>query len=166
MALVVEDGSGLANAECYISLAAATARHTSLGNAAWAAAATDSDREAALRRATAYMEQAYRENWKGYRLHKAQFLSWPRWRVWVDGYPIEPNVVPPEVANACADLALKALAGDLNADLTRGVTMKKVGPIETQFDRYSPQRVRYPAVDMALAPFLKCSSASVSLIRS
>jgi hypothetical protein len=59
--------------------------------------------------------------------------------VWVDCYPVAPDAVPADIANACADLALKAAAGDLNADLTREVVRKKIGPLETEYDRNSPQ---------------------------
>lgn len=166
MALVVEDGTGLANAESYISVAAASARHTSLGNLAWATAASDTIREQALRRAAAYMEQAYRERWRGTRLLRAQALSWPRYGAMADGYPIDSNIVPADVAAVNADLALRALSDDLNADLERGVLRKKLGPIEKEFDPYSPQQKRYRAIDMALAPYLKGAGASVSLVRA
>lgn len=176
MSLIVEDGTGLSNAESYISVADASTRHANNGMTNWATLST-TEMEAALRRATTYMEQAYRERWKGLRLHmrvggsgqqleETQALSWPRWDVMVDGFPVSPNIVPTEVANACADLALKAAAGDLNLDLTRGVITEKVGPIETQYDRYSPQNVRYRSIDMMLAPFLKSSGANAMLVRA
>jgi hypothetical protein len=164
LSLIVEDGTGLSTANALVSVADADARHTLLSNTAWTG--LDAVKEAAIARATAYMEQAFRERWSGFRLHKTQALSWPRWNVWVDGYPIEPNIVPPEVANACADLALRALSADLNADLTRGVVRKKIGPLETEFDPYSPQSTRRPAIDMVLAPFLRGSSANAMLVRA
>lgn len=166
MSLVVESGAGLSNAESYISVADATTRHASLGNTAWAALADDTAREQALRRATAYMEQAYRLRWTGCRISVSQALSWPRWNVFLEGFSVSSTIVPADIANACADLALKAAAGELNADLTRGVVRKKVGPLETEFDRYSPQSVRYPAINMALAPYLKGSSTNAQLVRA
>jgi hypothetical protein len=65
-----------------------------------------------------------------------------------------------------ADLALRALTDDLNADLTRGIVRKKIGPMETEFDPYSPQSKRFRAIDMALAPFLKGSSVMANLVRA
>lgn len=165
MALIPEDGTGLSTADSYISVAAADTRHSNNGMTNWATLQT-TEKEAAIRRATIYLEQAFRERWHGLRLHIHQALSWPRWNVMVDGFPVDPNSVPAEVANACADLALKAAAGDLNADLSARVIREKVGPIETEFDRFSPQRVRYPAIEGTLQPFLKGSSASMSLVRS
>jgi len=162
MTLIVEDGTGLATAESYISVADADARHTAFGNSDWTGAT--SVKEAALRRATAHMEQAYRERWKGTRLRPDQGLSWPRYGVVVDTWYVETTIVPAEVASACADLALKALAGDLNADLTRTVIREKVGPIETEYAPNAPEATRYRAIDMALAPYLK-AGGSVSLVR-
>lgn len=166
MALVPETGAGLANADSYISVEDATARHANLGNTAWAAAASDTVREQALRLATIFMEQVYRSRWAGRRISATQALSWPRYDVCIDGYSVDSDIVPAEIANACADLALKALSGDLNADLTRGVVRKKVGPLETEYDRYSPQGKRFPAIDMSLAPYLTGSAANVPLERA
>lgn len=164
MTLIVETGEGLSNAESYISVADADARHASLGNTGWTG--TEQVKEALLRRATAYMEQAYRSRWKGNRLRKDQALSWPRYGATVDGFDLSSTIVPVEVANACADLALKAAAGDLAPDLERGVIREKVGPLETEYDRNSSQATRYRSIDLGLAPFLKGSSAMATLVRS
>lgn len=165
MSLIVEDGTGLAAADAYVSAADADARHSSLGNTNWSSLTSD-EKDQAIRRATLYMEQAYRSRWIGCRVHEAQALSWPRYDVFVDGYWIDSEAVPADIANACADLAFKAASGDLNADLTRGVVRKKIGPLETEYDRNSPQSVRYRAIDMVLAPYLKGSSAMASLVRA
>lgn len=162
MALVTENGTGLSTAESLCSLADASARHTAFGNTAWTG--TDAAKEAALRRASAYMEQAYRTRWAGLKRNETQALSWPRVNVLVDGWIVAIDEVPAEVANACADLALKALTADLNADLTRTVIREKVGPLETEYAAFSPERARYPAIDMALAPFL--SRAAATLVRT
>lgn len=164
MTLIVEDGTGLSTAESYISVAGADTRHTNLGNAAWTG--STAVKEAALRNATVYLEQAYRTRWIGNRNIYTQALSWPRWNAQVDGFPVRTDAVPPEVANACADLALKALAGELNADLTRAITREKVGPLETDYNPYSPQSVRYRAIDMMLIPYLKGSAMQASVMRA
>lgn len=81
MALIVEDGTGLAAAEAYASVAEADTYHTARGReATW----TDLDadvKERALRLATDYMQQAYRSLWAGTRKTTAQALDWPRWNV-------------------------------------------------------------------------------------
>lgn len=165
MALIVEDGTGLSTAESYISVADASTRHAALGNTNWATL-TNTEMEQALRRATVYIEQRYRERWKGTRLLRAQALSWPRYGAEVDGYTLDSNYVPDEIANACADLALKAAAGDLAPDLTRGIVREKVGPLETEYDAFSPQSTRYVSIDGTLAAFLKGSSSMARLVRA
>ena len=167
MSLIVEDGTGLPNSESYISVADADTRHANLGNTAWAALAT-AVKEQALRKATAYMLQAYRQRWVGYRVKvdPMQALDWPRYGVEVDHFPVHFDIVPAEVANACADLALKASTGDLAADLTPSIIRKKVGPIETEYNRGSPQWTRYRAIEMMLAPYLTGGPSMATLVRA
>ncbi len=164
MALIVEPGTGLSTAESYVSVDDADTRHTALGNTAWTGA--ESVKESALRRASQYMLQTYRTRWQGIRINSTQALDWPRSWVVVDGYSIASDSVPADIANACADLALRALSDDLAEDLTRGIVREKVGPLETEFDRNSPEVTRYRAVDMLLAPYLTGGGANVPLTRT
>lgn len=164
MTLVVEDGNGIASAESYISLAAADARHAALGNTGWTG--SDTAKEQALRRATVYMVQAYRQRWQGVRATLDQALDWPRYGVEVDGYYVAGDSVPTDVANACADLALRALTEDLSPDLERAVVREKVGPIETEYDRFSQQAKRFSAVDRTLAAYMLGGGAMRRLIRA
>lgn len=165
MALIVEDGSGLAAAESYISVADADARHAAFGNAGWTG--TEPAKEQALRRATAYMLQAYRDRWSGSRRTTTQALCWPRNDVTIDRYSyVDFDTVPDAVAAACADLALRALTDDLNPDLTRGIVRERVGPLETEYDRHAPQSTRYRSIDMMLAPYLTGGGAMLRLSRT
>ena len=168
MTLIVEDGSIVTGAESYISVADASTYHTARGNTAWAALTTDALREAALRRATDYMRQAYRSRWQGYKVNEDQALDWPRYDVVVEGYAIDDEIVPTEIKNACAELALKAATADLLADQSQGVVREKVGPIEVEYDKSSPQSTRYKAIDAILSPYLKAGGGgcSMGVIRS
>jgi len=168
MSLICEDGSGKSDSESYISVADASSYHTARGNTAWAALATDALREAALRRATDYMRQAYRSRWQGYKVNEDQALDWPRYDVEVEGYAVDSDIVPTEVKNACAELALRASAADLNPDLTQGVLSEQVGSIQVTYDKASPQFTRYRAIDALLSPYLKAGGGgcSMGLIRS
>lgn len=164
MPLVVEDGTGLANAESYISVADADARHAAFGNSAWSG--DNAAKEAALRRATAYIEQTYRGRWTGRRMTSVQALSWPRYDVVADGFLVPSSVVPDDVANAVADLAARALTSDLAPDQTRGLIRKKIGPIEKEWDRNSPQATRYTAVSGLLAPYLTRGGTFAQVVRT
>jgi hypothetical protein len=168
MTLIVEDGSIVTGAESYISVSDASNYHTVRGNTAWAALTTDALREAALRRATDYMRQAYRSRWQGYKVNEEQALDWPRYDVEVEGYAVDSDIVPTEVKNACAELALRASAADLNPDLTQGVLSEQVGSIQVTYDKASPQFTRYRAIDALLSPYLKAGGGgcSMGVIRS
>jgi len=165
MALVVENGTGLANAESYISVAGADARMSGFGNDTWATLTT-TEKEEALRRATVAMVQSLRERWTGARVTATQALDWPRYGVTVDGYQVASTIVPADVAAACADLAFKAAAGDLFPDLERGIVREKVGPIETEYDRATPQSTRRPSIEMMLSPYLTGGSSMARLVRT
>lgn len=155
MALIVETGSGLTNSESYASEAYADAYHENRGNAAWDGVA---DKEAALRKATDYMVQRYNGLWQGLRVNSTQALDWPRVGVIANGYYVLSSIVPAQVANACAELALRSLSGPLLADLTRAKTRTKIDAIEVEYDKNSDEQTRFVAVDAMLKP-LMCSGS-------
>ena len=174
MSLIVETGAIVAGAESYISVTDASAYHLARGNNTWATIST-AQMEEALRRGTDYMLQVYRHRWKGVRMSALQTLDWPRAYVYLEpvitGANLEfPNlvaddIVPAEVARACAELALKAAAGELYSDQSQGVVREKIGPIEVEYDRNSPRAVRYSAIDALLRPFLASSEGSIPMVR-
>lgn len=163
MTLIVENGSGVANANSYASVAQADARLLVRGNADWDALDTDA-KEMALILATDYMTSKYRLRWSGYRALLSQSLDWPRFQVpIVDApgiyapfpafYPI--NTVPTEVVNATIDLALRSSQGTvLQPDLDQPVQRETVGPITTVYFPGARMEVLYSAIDGILAPFL------------
>ncbi len=162
MALIVEDGTGLPNANSYVSVADADSYHVDRGNAAWAAAAS-SDRETALIRATAYLEARY--VWvSGFKAlgGEDQSLSWPRYEaIDRDGYAIDVNVIPRPVVQSTCELALRALTGTLMADQERGVLSEGVGPLNVTYDPQSPQEKRFLFVDRLLQGLARPIGSSV-----
>lgn len=171
MSLIVEDGSGVAGAESYASVAAADARCASLGATDWAALAIGA-REIALRKATQFMA-LYRVRWAGRRCTPAQSLDWPRHGVTVDSFAVASNIVPVEVINACIDLAARAGAGaELLPDLDTGsnvIRKDKTGPLETEyFQNTTDARERFVSIDAMLAPYFGSAggSNSIRLVRA
>jgi DnaT-like ssDNA binding protein len=133
---VVEDGTGLEDANSYASYADWTAYWADRGGAP---AGVQAVVEAALVNGADYLGIRYR--WKGVRLTLEQALEWPRAYVYRESFagcaPIEG--VPVEVVQANIELAKRALSGELAPDPTvdatgQVVTSKrdKVGPIETE----------------------------------
>ena len=179
MSLIVETGAGLPNAESYISVADATAYHAARGNTAWAALADDTTREQLLRKATDFMEQNYRSRWAGYMLTLTQALAWPRFEVPVKGYAVTglgaasgfgayypSNVVPAQVANACAELALRAATADLSPDKGPQKQSFKVGPISTTYVAGTRQNTMFTAIEGILADFLSFGNSTVQVVRA
>lgn len=159
MAFVVETGAGLSNANSYASVASADSYVTERGLAGWAALTT-TVKEQSLIKATDYLEQTYREAWKGYRVTSTQALSWPRSDVVVDTFPVAANIVPTAIVRACVEMALRASAGeDLIADLGQQVVRERVDVIETEYAEYSNPAAKYPAVNRTLIPYLLSSTS-------
>lgn len=157
MALIVEDGTGLPDAEAYISVADADAYFAARGNAAWAALTTEA-KEAALRLATDYMEAEYGPRWRGNRLTAEQALSWPRGG----------EGVPEAVRRANAELAVRASAGPLLADQGPAVKQETVGPLSVTYADGARQSTRYAAVEAALraAGLFRFSAAFIPVARA
>jgi len=123
MALNVENGSGSANADSYVTLEEATAYLAKYGfdeDTSWSAA-TDAQKEDAIRRATQeYLEGIYYNAWRGSIRTYSQKLSWPRTGAHDDaGRTINSNEVPDQIKEASALVAL-------NVSITRE-TKKGVG---------------------------------------
>ena len=131
-------------------------------------ATSDILREQWLRKATEYMIQVFTARWQGERTYPlVQALDWPRTGVIVNGVSVDYDIVPQAVERACAEYALRAAAGALAADLSQGVLSEQVGSISVTYDRNSPQRARYPALDNILLPYLKSGGGiSVGLVRT
>lgn len=180
MALTVEDGTAKADAESYASVADADSYHSLRGNTLWATMSTG-EKEASLRRATDYMVQAYRLQFKGTRVSDSQALDWPRNFVeredfayatlngytYVGGnYYYPSNEVPAEVVQACCLAAFKAASGDLAPDIEPLATREKVGPIEIERAKGSSRVIRYQALDNILAPFLKRGGGTLMVTRA
>ena len=164
MSIVVETGAVISGAESYISVIEASLYHSNRGNIAWSALVSDAVREQCLRKATDYMLQVYRPRWKGFRKDGTQTLDWPRTFVYLEPFVhgivgtfpflVPDTIVPIEVQRACAELALKAAAGELLADTAQQKTSTKVGDIEVAYDKYSPHSTQYRAIDAMLSMYL------------
>jgi hypothetical protein len=136
MTLILEDGSGRADANCYADTAFADGYHTPRGRADWTAA-TVAAREAALIQASDALDATY--SFRGHRLTAAQALAWPRCCA-EDNSGRLITGVPEAVRRACAELAWRALGGELLPDEARGgqVVSETVGPISTTYAGGAP----------------------------
>jgi hypothetical protein len=132
MALTVETGAGLADADSYVSLADASSIASSLGLTFPISGADEALAEQALRRATIWVDATYRPRFPGWRTnYRAQALEWPRQGAYdqnVIPQYVPSDEVPIEIKRACVIAAVreKASSGSLSPDVTPGQIKKSV----------------------------------------
>lgn len=168
----VEDGSGLSNSNSYASVSDADDYIALRGLTGWAT--TQSTKEAALVKATDWLDANYRMLFSGVTSKTTQALCWPRSYAYYqdtayDLYLVDPGLlstsqlitgVPKEVKNACILLALYACSMDLDPYFPAGIdgklirTKSKVGVIEEELE-YSEgmpaSGPEFPSVEKLLA---------------
>jgi len=116
LVVVVEDGSGLSDANSYISAADADAYFEGhVYNSTWLEKA-ESEKEAALVHATRMLDQQVQ--WKGHRSNPSQALMWPRQNVKdpddADGYYLASDEIPKWLEDATCELAQEIFAANPN----------------------------------------------------
>lgn len=138
MALIVEDGTGLANADAFVSVADCTTYCDAQGLTGWTERTSDPDAdEAAIRRATTWLSNSF--IWKGYKLNgRSQALAWPRADVEdEEDEEVASDEVPAEIVTACCIAAAyeRENPGGLspNVTLTDRVKSEQIGPIRTEY---------------------------------
>ena len=176
MALITETGTGAPDSEALCSVAFADSYHAGQGNTLWATLQT-AEKEQAIRRGYAYLQQTFRTRWAGYRVSYIQALDWPRYNVArSDGYGgsmgayggagcYPSDSIPREIQQASAEVALRAAGGDLLADVEPTVKQEVVGPISVTYADGVSKNKAYPAIERLLMPFLK-AGGGIALVRA
>jgi hypothetical protein len=160
MPFVAATGTNYEDANSLVSVEYANDYHTLRGNTSWTG--LDAIKQAALIKATDYIEQVYAGRWLG-EIERTEGLSWPRYGAALYEY----NVIPEPLKKAVCELALEALSGDLNPVISPDASVKreKVDVLETEY--FEPKRnykIR-PVVSGLLAPLLRGSAFNVPLGR-
>ena len=166
MAFVAEDGTGLATANALVTVAFADEYFTDRGIGVWTG--SDTVKQAALIKATDYVETRFGSLFYGDKKSPTQALSHPRVNTSTGEFPVA-------VKRAVCEYAVRALGASLLPDpeihasgqgLER--TRSKVGPIEeeTRFQYQGPGTQRiilrpYPAADILLKGLIKSSAGTV-----
>lgn len=164
--LIVEDGTGMPNAESYASVATADAYHARRpGALAWDALTTP-QKESALIQATDYLQATYSTRWKGTRVKVEQALDWPRSGVVVDRVSLAYDQLPPQIVRATCELALKSLTQPLTADEGAQVKSEKVGSLEVVYADGARQQTRWVLVEQLLGPLLKVGPNTLRVTRA
>ena len=152
--LVIEDETGLSNAESYIDVDFADAYFLKRGITEWDGLA---NKESLIIRSMDYIENNY--TYQGTKLVSTQSLQFPRL---INGE----TVYPIAIKNALCELALKANSGDLLQDTGKTTIREKVGTLEVEYDANQDDLTSYNYVNKLLAPYLvSISSFSYSISR-
>lgn len=154
MTLTVEDGSIVAGADTYVTLAAYQAYGAARG---WTLGADDAADEIHLRRSF----DAINRNWtyRGHLVDEYQVGAWPR-DLWAD--------IPQRIKDAQCELAYLMQNGlDVFATINTSSTasMIKVGPITIQDDTLPTGRPRIVAVDGLLRQYVAAGAGQIALVR-
>lgn len=138
MALVVEDGTGVLNADSWVTMAEAATYANRMGNTAFAEADAEVV-EPALRRAVLYLDAVYGSRYAGLPTQDPteQSLSWPRKGVVLDtGYAWPDDEIPVNLKRAQVEAAMLewATPGSLMPTTTPlGKKSVQVGPIAVTY---------------------------------
>lgn len=157
--IIVEDGTNVANANSYASVADLTAFADQRG----INLPVGADPQARLLiKAMDYLV-LYGDQWKGTITYDVQALPFPRQDIWVGFEELDDTSIPAGLKTAQLHLAALAAAGvDLSPTTEAGlpIILEKVGPLTTQYA--SPALLAgqnwtkpdFPVVDALLAPLL------------
>lgn len=137
LTLTVEDGTGLANANSFASLAEANSYHEGIVAAhrsVWDSA-SDTTKSESLVMATRLLDR--QTQWIGERKLSTQALSWPRNEAECDGHEVLSTIVPQPVKDATSELARLLVANDLTKDVEQnelgGISLGK-GALKIDFN--------------------------------
>ena len=139
VALIIESGEGLADAESFVTAAELVDYAAKYGATI---PADEPAQEALLRRAAVAMDDY---TWKGERTSGDQALSWPRRYVDIDGDVKPSDLIPARIKHGQMALAAEIHADDVDpVEKRQGpITKKRVeGAVEVQYAEPSAQQQR------------------------
>jgi hypothetical protein len=169
MTLVIEDGTGVTDANSYIDLddleAYATERGLTISSA-------DAGNEILILRAMDYIEA---RPFQGKKYLADQALQWPRDLVYIDGYLIGVDVIPANLKKALCQLVVEQVAGvplypEAKTSTTVGnITRETVGPLTTEYSAVgtvaSSSPIKIASVELFLKPLLSGCGNALQTIR-
>lgn len=161
MAIIVETGAVVTGANSYVSLDYCDEYCELMGLTDWADGA-DEDKEAAILRAMAYIEN---QTFVGSKTNRDNPLRWPRYGVVDrDGFSLDSDSLPAGLLKATARAAYEELlsSGCLMPNMAREdyVVSETVGPISTT---YAPRQYKpsFPMIAAYLVGLVEDGNTSV-----
>lgn len=182
MAIIVEDGTVVDGANSYNTVLEADTYFSDLNDTLWVDSVSDEDKESALIKASRYMQQKWRLQWRGSRIEAFQSLDWPRTGVPVPDFfdPFYKNhyvppafedttfvpsdYIPEEVKQCQLLLARATIDGSgastvsLQGSVGRVTKREKVGSLEVEYmnnaEGGARQTTWYWDAEKIIEPFL------------
>lgn len=162
MALIVEDGTGVSDANSYNSI---TEIRTYADLRGLSLPTEDTEVEVLAIQAMDYLE-SYRGKYQGSKLSPTQPLQFPRTGVVIDGYEFEPSPLPVLLKQAHAQATAEAYETDLLPNPGQSVKKEKVDVIEVEYAEQLTSAVGFTKVENLIAPLLSGSNPfSVKTVR-
>lgn len=166
MALIIEDGTIVSDANSYATVSEARA-YASLRGVTLSA--TDSIVETYLVKAGDYLNMI--DNFRGDATEFEQSMNWPRSGVIIGLNAVSSNAIPASIKKAQMQLVLHLSDGIDLVPITTGnfIVREKIGPLDTVYSESinTDPAPTMPLVDALLAPFIsptKSSSSSFSYL--
>ena len=180
MALTVEDGTVVAGADSYISLANAKTYHTAHDDPTDWTSASDAEKcdgkmecrrcekESALKYGAATLDGAF--DWDGQITSATQVLAWPRADCSDrEGRTPADNVIPQQVKDAQCELAVVHLGTVLTSTYDRDgmVASEQAGPVKIEYQDGAPGEATWPYILRLLNGLaLRRSSVAIDIERA
>ncbi len=163
----VEDGTGLAGANAYVSESGADDYHLKHLYASSWDAASSGDKQKAIMMATRLVDENML--WDGQAKTTVQALDWPRFDVFDrKGFLLDSDAIPSILADAVSEFARQLVDADRTDETDdRGFKKLTAGSLSLEVDRADRTAILPNVVVRMLAPFgTPASATSIELIRA
>lgn len=148
MALIVEDGTSLVDADSFVSVV--EVRAFALGRGV-TLSADDTVLEALIRGAHDYILER-EDRFVGNRTSSLQALPFPRKCAYLYGEELDDDAIPQPLKNAVCLLVMESVSTDIMPTFEGRVAIQEtVGPVATKYALFSSTST-FPRVEAALAP--------------
>jgi hypothetical protein len=161
--IILEDGSGLAGANAYVSHDFIENYFRGKSLAAWGSAGVQ-EQEDMIVLASGYIDTAF--TWKGVRKAPAQGLSWPRAGAFLDGFDVEG--VPAAVKKAACEAVRLCMDGETlyGTDAGKEVISGSSEGMSVHYARNEKAVTRFEIINQILRGLYKLDSDRVATVGS
>ena len=149
MAITVENGTLVANANSYVSVA----NFTAWADARGVTYPALPELEQKILRAMDYIESL---DFVGQKHEETQALQWPRDYVYIDGYSIDSDVIPEQVRKAVYEAVKAEIDGDSRLTASERETLvETIGNISVTYKNSAGMKRTIPGVTKALRKLVR-----------